>query len=216
VANKGGSIKQVLKNRLTFYEQAFKEARQVGAFSFTSNAVCDALIEPIKRRDGKPLRVVELGAGTGAITRAVLKKLQPGDHFDVYEINSAFAKILREEFGAIKNGPSIEILETDVELIPSDVKYDVIVSSLPLMNFPPDKVRRVFDILADRLTPDGIICYYDYWAKEVRTVIGNAAERQRTRGVVAATRDFHGRMKYRRKIIFRNIPPARVHYLQKV
>ena len=111
--------------------------REDGAISATSRVVADRVAAPIVRRSG-PLAVLEVGAGTGAVTDAILTRLGAGDRLDVYEINATFAALLRVRYAE----HPVRVVEADVDTLPPDARYDAIVSSLPLMNFPPDKVRR--------------------------------------------------------------------------
>src|SRR5262249_19665653 len=150
-----------LRNRIVFYRQALRSYREVGAFSFTSDAVSEAVVAPI-RRNGKPLRVLEVGSGTGAITRWIVRRLGEGDRLDLYEINPEFAKVLRAEFGSL-SAPHVTVNEGDIEHLPTDARYDAIISSLPLMNMDPHKVERIFALLLERLEAEGVLSYYDYW-----------------------------------------------------
>lgn len=208
------TIREAVKNRLVFYSQVFSATKQVGAFSLTSRAVAEAVAEPVKRRGDRPLRVLELGAGTGPLTRAALQHLRKGDRLDLYEINPEFARYLRDTFGNIPDGPEVRVFEEDVELIPQTERYDVIISSLPLLNFPPEKVRRIFDVLEKVLEPDGTISYYDYWAKELRALVAIGPERKRMMSVLRETKDFWKRMQYDRKVVWGNVPPGAVHRIR--
>jgi phosphatidylethanolamine/phosphatidyl-N-methylethanolamine N-methyltransferase len=203
-----------LRKRVVFYAQAVQAARQVGAFSETSRAVAEAVAAPIERRGSGPLRVLEVGAGTGALTRSIVARLGAGDRLDLYEINHTFADFLRKEFASRPDGPRIEVFETDVETFPEDARYDVIVSSLPLMNLPPEKVRRVFERYERALTPGGTISYYDYWAKELRCLVQWGDERRRMLRVLDETKQAKRRFECRRRIVLANVPPANVHHLR--
>jgi phosphatidylethanolamine/phosphatidyl-N-methylethanolamine N-methyltransferase len=199
-------------SRLVFWQQAVRALQQVGALAETSRVVACAVAAPLAGQPG-PRRVLEVGAGTGAITRAILPHLSAHDRLDLYEINAPFTAVLRRSFEHA-NGPAVQVYEDDIEQLPPGVRYDAIVSSLPLLNMMPDKVERVFARLLESLIPGGTLSYYDYWAKEVRLLIHGAAERQRVRAVLDVTRGYLERYEYQRRVIFRNVPPACVHYLR--
>lgn len=198
--------------RLVFWRQAVRALQQVGAFAATSRIVARAVTAPLAGHAG-PRRVLEVGAGTGAITRAILPHLSAADRLDLYEINAPFAAVLRHAF-ARTAGPTVQVYEDDIEQLPAGVRYDAIVSSLPLLNMAPDKVDRVFARLLESVVPGGTLSYYDYWAKEARVLVPGAAERRRVRAVLDVTRGYLERYEYQRRVIFLNVPPACVHYLR--
>jgi phosphatidylethanolamine/phosphatidyl-N-methylethanolamine N-methyltransferase len=202
-----------IRNGLVFYAEAVSAARQVGAFTRTSAIVAAAVAEPLAAYP-PPRAVLEVGAGTGALTRSLLKHLGPGDRLDLCEINPRFVQLLHDEFAA-RTAPAVRIYGGDVEKLPGDVHYDVIVSSLPWLNLDPPKVQRILDRYERSLRPGGAISYLDYWANGVRTLVGSRRERQRLRQVLATTRAFHRRFAYRRRVVLWNVPPACVHHLTK-
>lgn len=205
-----------LRDRLVFYGEAVKKAQEVGAFSSTSKVVAEAVAEPIRHPGGKTIRVLEVGAGTGAITREVVPRMRAGDRLDLVEINPEFVKVLVDRFGAIPGGPEVVVHEKDAELLPRDEPYDFVISSLPLLNFPPEKVRRIFELcLTELLRPGGTMSYYDYWAKELRAYVVGPAERRRMKDVIKVTNEFRDRYEVEDRVIPWNVTPALVHYLQR-
>lgn len=207
-------LRERLRSQLLFYGQVFTATREVGAFSATSRAVAEAVAAPIVPRD-RPLRVLEVGAGTGSLTEAIVERLGPGDQLDLVEINPKFAEHLARTFVGLPGGPDVRVLGDDVEAIEPRGKLDAIVSSLPLLNMPPDKVERVFRRYLEWLDPRGYLVYYDYWAKELRTLVTPARhERRRMEHVLRVTRRYQARHEVRRKVVLRNFPPALVHYLR--
>lgn len=210
-------VVKFLRNRIVFYGQAIERAKEVGAFTHTSKVVADAVAEPVRRGpSGAPIRVLEVGAGTGALTRSIAERLLPGDRLDLVEINPEFVKVLHEQFGTIP-GVDVRIEERDIFAAqPTDEPYDVIVSSLPLLNFSPEMVRNVFDrYLNELLVPGGTLSYYDYWAKELRTFVVGPAERRRMREVLRITNEFRDRYEEKDRLIPWNFTPALVHYLRR-
>lgn len=211
-----------LKNRLVFYGQALERAREVGALSHTSRVVSEAVTAPIPaliaeraaRGERRPLKVLEVGPGTGAITEVLLERLRPTDRLHLVEINPEFAKLLRETFGGLE-APRVTVDEADARRLPADARYDVITSSLPLLNMEPEVVREIFAVLLDRLAPDGTYAYYDYWGKEVRQFFHGGRERRRVKEVLRVTREVLDRHQVRERMIPWNFTPARVHYLRR-
>jgi phosphatidylethanolamine/phosphatidyl-N-methylethanolamine N-methyltransferase len=202
-----------VRKRLAFYAEAVSAAREVGAFTQTSTIVASAVAEPLAGY-AAPRTVLEVGAGTGALTRCLLRHLGTGDRLDLCEVNARFARLLHEEFAGYV-APAIRIFAADVETLPDDTRYDVIVSSLPWLNLDAVKVARILDRYDASLRPGGAITYIDYWANGVRVLVASRRQRQRLRRVVATVHAFQRRYAYRRHVIPWNVPPVCVHRLTK-
>lgn len=147
--------KDTYRSRLVFRQQAVRALQQVGAVAETSRVVAQAVTAPLAGHTTLR-RVLEVGAGTGAITRAILPHLSVYDRLDLYEINAPFAAVLRRSFEQA-HGPTIQVYEEDIEQLPPGVRYDAIISSLPLLNMAPDKIDRVFARLLESLVPGGTL-----------------------------------------------------------
>ena len=202
-----------IRDRVVFYSETIRATREVGALTRTSAVVASTVAAPLAAYPA-PRAVLEVGAGTGALTQSLLERLGPGDRLDLCEINPRFVRLLRDEFARV-TAPTVRIFGADVEALPDDERYDVIVSSLPWMNFDPDKVQRILERFDAGLRAGGAIIYIDYWANAVRTLVGSSRERQRLRRVIEVTHAFQRRYSYQRRVIPWNVPPACVHHLVK-
>jgi phospholipid N-methyltransferase len=84
--------------------------------------------------------IVELGAGTGPITKEILRRVKPGTKVVIVELDPDFCKRLRAKF------PTADIVEGDAahmdELLHARgiEQVDHVISGLPLPSFP-DEVR---------------------------------------------------------------------------
>jgi phospholipid N-methyltransferase len=170
-------------------------------------------------QDGTAHKVLEIGPGTGAVTRHIVRALGPEDRLDLVEINANFAERLRQAF---QNDPVLRavgsrarVFETAIENLPRETQYDVIVSGLPLNNFSAEAVRRILSALAALLAPGGTLSFFEYIAvRRVKMAIGRRGERERLRGVDRALRDVLGPHEIRRDWIWPNAPPAWVHHVR--
>jgi phospholipid N-methyltransferase len=85
--------------------------------------------------------VVELGAGTGPITRVIASKVQPGTTVLAIERDSDFVRILQEKFAG---HAQIEVIGADIRDLEAILRErgieraDAIVSGLPVPSFPKD------------------------------------------------------------------------------
>ncbi|MGC4002747.1 MAG: methyltransferase domain-containing protein [Pirellulales bacterium] len=133
--------------------------------------------------DDAPRRVLEVGPGTGTVTDAILRRLRPADRLTIVEINPEFVAHLKKRFEsepAWKNVADQVVIETKpVQEFAADEKFDVVVSGLPLNNFPVDVVREIlagFDTLA---APGSTISFFEYIAiRRVKWLVTSRADRE--------------------------------------
>jgi phospholipid N-methyltransferase len=148
-----------------------------------------------------PLRVkpndvfIEIGAGTGPVTAALLQRGIPSDRLIVIEKSPALAECLASRFPQIN--VSCRGAERMSECLKGDERVRAIVSSLPFRSLP----RKVsFSIMAEIervLAPRGLFIQFTY--------------------ALAGTMRYipPGFKKLRSNIVFLNIPPAKVEVYMK-
>jgi phospholipid N-methyltransferase len=102
--------------------------------------------------------LVELGAGTGPITRAIAERVQPDCRVIVIERDHDFARLLRERF---QDRPNFDIVEGDVCTLRSILAdrgiatVDHVISGLPVPSFPRDLQHSLFRNIRKILRVDG-------------------------------------------------------------
>jgi phospholipid N-methyltransferase len=102
--------------------------------------------------------LIELGAGTGPITRVIAERARPDCRVIVVERDPDFAGLLRQRFGAL---PNFDIVEGDVrDLAPllagfGITQADSIISGLPVPSFPRDLQHALIRMVQSILRPDG-------------------------------------------------------------
>jgi phosphatidylethanolamine/phosphatidyl-N-methylethanolamine N-methyltransferase len=102
----------------------------------------------------RPGPVLELGAGTGSLTRGLIRAGCPPQRIIALEREPRLARVLRREF------PSLIVIEGDATRIgkylpPAAGRLCAAVSSLPIIWFPVPRQRAVVTPCLDRLGPDG-------------------------------------------------------------
>jgi phospholipid N-methyltransferase len=109
-------------------------------------------------------RVVELGAGTGTLTQALLDRgVIPKDLYLV-ENNDAFASILRMRF------PDATIVHADAQTLSDRLSalagtVDYVISGLPIVWFDKEKKTRILDATFVLLKRDGALHQFTYLGK---------------------------------------------------
>ncbi len=113
----------------------------------------------VRNVDWERARVlVELGAGTGPITRVLAEKARPDCRVVVLERDPDFARLLHERFDA---HPNFDVIEGDVRNLTEILadrgigQADYVISGLPVPSFPKDLQRDLFRVVKQVLAPEG-------------------------------------------------------------
>lgn len=195
-----------------FLKQAREDFLRIGAIAPSSRFLARA-VTSLLADHGAPLRVLEAGAGTGALTSEILRRMPAGSTLDIYEINPTFARHLAERFGSHRN---VAVWNKAVEEVSAQPSYDAIISGLPLNNFQPSAVRSTLAALFAALRPGGALTYFEYMLiREIKSLATGRKERRRLRKVGRVTGGYLRRYEFQREAVFLNIPPALVHHLRK-
>ena len=143
--------------------------------------------------------VLELGPGTGAVTEALLERGLREDRLVAIERNPKLARLLRHRFprAHIITGDAWKLDDLLREWREPIASVGAVISSLPLLNFPPAEAEALAEKIRAILEQDGKWVQFSY----------NLGARRP-----------HGTSHFRRlasNIIWLNIPPARVNVYQK-
>ena len=113
----------------------------------------------VRNVDWERARVlVELGAGTGPITRVLAERKHPDCRLVVLERDPDFSRVLRERF---RDRPNLDIVEGDCRDLATILAQrgiahaDTIISGLPVPSFPKDLQRDLFRVVRQVLAPSG-------------------------------------------------------------
>jgi phospholipid N-methyltransferase len=167
----------------------------------------------------EPARILEVGPGTGPVTREIARLLLPGDRLDAVEINPQFVRLLRRRFQEEElfrqHLDKIQLIQSAVEELPGRGLYDYIVSGLPLNNFSPGQVRGIFRTYIRLLKPGGTMTYFEYFGvRQLKTPFVSRQERKRLRRVGRVVSKYIRDYQVRHKRVLVNVPPATVRHLR--
>lgn len=139
--------------------------------------------------------IIELGAGTGSITKALQKKF-PSEKLIIVERSKDMCKYLKKHFSSINVvlGDAIDLNEL---LINFDEPVNAIVSSLPLRSLEKGIVNKIQKAAYQCLSNEGVFIQFTYDPRD------NAAD---------VLPDF--KHLYHKKV-WCNIPPAKVDVYKK-
>ena len=175
---------------LAFSRELLTDPRDVGAVCPSSPYLAQAMAAEL-RNVGDGL-VVELGAGTGSITRALLQQGVAPERLILIERSAKLAVHLRKQF------PFVRVIEGDArelnKLLGSDAKeVKAVVSGLPLRSMSAGAVSEIVQQLKQLLTGGGILIQFTYDLRPWSVCMDTTMRRERTR------------------LVWKNLPPARVN-----
>ena len=110
--------------------------------------------------------MVELGPGTGCVTRALLQRLRPDARLVAVEINPRFVEEVRRNIDDTR----LQVVQgcaTDLSVILRQVglgPVDCVVSVMPFASLPPALRAGVMDAVCSGLRPGGIFVAIQYTA----------------------------------------------------
>ncbi len=131
---------------IRFFKGWLSKPRAVGSILPTSSTTARRMASVIDTSSGLP--VLELGPGTGVITKAILEHGVPPEKLYSIEYTPDFVEHLREHYPRVNiiHGDAFDLDRTLGEQ--KDMVFDSIVSGIPLLNFPvPQRVAYVEDLL---------------------------------------------------------------------
>lgn len=173
-----------------FSRALFANPGSVGAVCPSSSRLARALASAVPLPVGNGL-VLEIGAGTGKVTAALLERgVDPGKLVAV-EQDRLLARHLRHRFAdvAVIHGNAVNFCEVCNR---HDRHVRCVISSLPLLSLPPATVNALGETLRELLSPDGSLVQYTYRLGNRPSPLAPYMERISTR------------------IVWSNLPPARV------
>lgn len=175
-----------------FLKEALKNIRQTGSVMESSAHLSEMMLNDIAF--GKSLNIVELGAGTGTMTRSLLSKMSPCSKLTSFEINP----YLYERLNNFEDHRLLNVNDTATNLsyYVQDQSVDYIVSGLPLANINGTEKTGILDACMRILKPYGSYIQFQYSLNDFGLL-------KRTFAQVNC--DF----------TLRNFPPAFVYYARK-
>ena len=186
-----------------FAAEALNDFRTVASVAPSSRYLVDAMLRPLPLKHARV--VVELGCGTGAMTRALLKAIPVTATLLAFEINPRFTHYLK----SILSDPRLVLIDASAENTRSELqrrgieRVDAVLSSLSLAFMPAPQRETFVSELGNLLDEQGVLTQYHY-------VHGLQFQQGRLgRFDIAGLLRRHFRS-VKRSIVWRNLPPAYV------
>ena len=180
-------------DEIRFIKGMISTPKTVGAIMPTSARMASRMASIIDTGSGLP--VLELGPGTGVITKAILDKGVAPENLVSVEYSGEFVRHLRGKYPGVNfiNGDAFSLAET-LESYRGQ-KFDCVISGIPLLNFPMYQRVSLIESLLDLMAPGRPVVQFSYGPK---SPVAKRPDSYRVEHF-----DF----------IVRNIPPAQIwHY----
>jgi phosphatidylethanolamine/phosphatidyl-N-methylethanolamine N-methyltransferase len=192
-----------LESFKTFAMAAATDFQNIASVAPSSRHLARAMLEGLSIDETRT--VVELGAGTGAITQVLLKTLPPHATLLAFEINPEFISYMQKRF----SDPRLVLLNTPAECLGDELRQrgyrrvDAVVSSLSLYFMPDHRQRILQGVLAPFMDERSVYTQYQY-LHGMRFENGKILRHSS----LPFLREYFGSIQCR--TIWRNLPPARV------
>jgi phospholipid N-methyltransferase len=202
----------------TFYREVRESFDTIGAVAPSGRFLARAIASELRGQNG-PMRVLEVGPGTGALTWEIVRYIRPHDQFDIVELNAGFVNALQNRFQRDwhfrRVADRTQILHMPVQELNADHAYDYVISGLPLNSFPTELVQTILESFRRLIKPGGVLSFFEYlWIRDLRRLFVPPRERRRLRRVGSVIERFVDRYEFRRNTVLVNLPPALVHHLR--
>ncbi|WP_027669271.1 phospholipid N-methyltransferase PmtA [Rhizobium leguminosarum] len=136
-------------DEIRFFRGMMQGPKTVGSIVPTSSITAKRMASVVDIHSGLP--VLELGPGTGAITKAILGRGVRPENLVAIEYSTDFHKHLQRTYPGVHfiNGDAFDLQTTLGNF--SGLTFDSVVSGIPLLNFPMAKRISLLESLLDRM-----------------------------------------------------------------
>ncbi len=185
------------KEALMFFKRWLRHPLRMGSILPSSKSLGKLVSKNVTIDDGF---VIELGAGTGCLTRQLLNTGIPADRLILIELDPELCNHLKATFPQLKvfHGNAADM----AHFLPKEVVGNVssVISGLPMTTIPNPIQKKIIDGCFDVMNQKGALLQYTY------------------RPASSISADRMGLVKSRVGVTFKNLPPAslwRYHRIPK-
>jgi phosphatidylethanolamine/phosphatidyl-N-methylethanolamine N-methyltransferase len=149
----GGALSRKFAERFSeeirFFRGWMDGPKAVGSIIPTSDTTARRMASVCDPDSSRP--VLEIGPGTGVVTKAILERGVAPEKLVCVEFSSDFVEHLQEHY------PAVEIIEGDAFNLSHTLgahagkQFDCVISAIPLLNFPVTKRVAFIEDLLDRI-----------------------------------------------------------------
>lgn len=144
------TLAEKFDDELKFFKGWIDKPKAVGSIVPTSSVTARKMASIVDPKSGLP--VLEVGPGTGVITRAILAQGIKPENLYAVEYSTDFVRHLRQLY------PGVNVIEGDAFNLDAtlgdkrDLIFDSVISGVPLLNFPVAQRIAYVESLLDRIS----------------------------------------------------------------
>lgn len=149
-------------NKRLFFRKFIENPRRTGSIVQSSPFLVREMIKPIDFDKAKV--IVELGAGTGVITKKILKNMSKDSLLFCFEVDNCLCQELENR---VKDKRLIVISDGAEKMSQHLKKYgidkvDYVISGLPLVVLPKEEVTTIINQVIESLNQNGKFIQFQY------------------------------------------------------
>lgn len=196
----------------TFVRQSLKNLTRTGSALPTSSSAAKTLAAHMRPSPLQPRRILEVGAGTGAITQYLVRLLGPGDQLIVCEIDPVYFEFLKRRFGHL---PQVTVAANSVFELSVAHPFDQVISTLPFGSQSAQQVKATFDFYRGLLTQKGTLIFAEFaFVRHLRCHLYRLSHKRQDFRRASAELDRHIQAyAISKRRVWTNLPPLEIHQL---
>lgn len=162
-----------MRQRNNFIGQFFKNKKMIGSMVPSSRFLAKKMLENIDFKRSKV--IVELGPGTGVFTDRLLELMEPDSSLLIFELNDTFFNLLSNRI----DDSRVHLIHDSAEQLSAYLNdlglegADVVISSLPLANFPKKLRDTILKVANASLNSGGKFIQFQYSLQSKKVISSN-------------------------------------------
>jgi phosphatidylethanolamine/phosphatidyl-N-methylethanolamine N-methyltransferase len=149
-----------MENKKLFLKHVFKNQKRTGAISASSPFLAKKMVKKANLKNAKT--IIELGPGTGEITKFIIENKKQDSDLWTFDINQEFVEYLKKEF------PSAKHVLADIHNLKSEMKKnniespDVVISGIPFSYYKKDDCQNMLQLISDIMHKNSRFILFTY------------------------------------------------------
>ena len=203
---------------LIYLKEFFREFESTGTICSSSPWAASVLSAPAREYKA-PRRILEVGPGSGVVTKFLLRNMQDEDELTICEINPRFMDALKKKLESNeyyqKHKDRVSFFLGPIQDLDTDKPYDAIVCAVPFLNFSLDVVEEIFAKLFSLSHKNTVMTYFEYIGlRQVGMLLSPPKRRSRLKSIHSYFDKLFSSHRHSRKKVWLNILPINVYRLE--